>query len=143
VGTKKWLNKVDLNTPLFYDTAHTKSKQSGERYAKYMQASTVGEDKKLNAGPHLSADAQYDFKHGHLRLLAVSALHSLPIGLQRVVLAVRSTFPTCRMEADGPLALEELASLGVLSAGFRRHGALPVPASVSETTSGERDVGSA
>ena len=72
------MGKVDLDTPLYFDKAHKKSNLSGERYAKYSSATTVGEYKARNPGAHMANDAQYDFKHGgHLRLLPLSAIPSV------------------------------------------------------------------
>ncbi len=57
VGTRKWLSKVDLDTPLYFDKAHKKSNLSGERYAKYSSATTVGEYKERNPRAHMANDA--------------------------------------------------------------------------------------
>jgi hypothetical protein len=109
VGTRKWLSKVDLDTPLYFDKAHKKSNLSGERYAKYSSATTVGEYKARNPGAHMANDAQYDFKHGHLRLLPLSAIPSLPLAVQRAVLAVRALLPS-RSVSEVPMTIDELAT---------------------------------
>ena len=85
------MSKVDLDTPLYFDKAYKKSNLSGARY--YNCATTIGEYKALNPGAHMANDAQYDFKHGHLRLLPLSAIPSLPLAVQRAVLAVRTLLP--------------------------------------------------
>jgi hypothetical protein len=109
VGTRKWLSKVDLDTPLYFDKAHKKSNLSGERYAKYSSATTVGEYKARNPEAHMANDAQYDFKHGHLRLLPLSAIPSLPLAVQRAVLAVRALLPH-RSVSEAPMTIDELAT---------------------------------
>jgi hypothetical protein len=81
---------MPADTPLYFDTAHTKAKASGARYRAYSQAKTVAEYYRLNPDPAFrSKDFLYDFKHGFLHLTVQSAMMSLSLADRAVIGCVR------------------------------------------------------
>ena len=81
---------MPADTPLYFDTAHTKAKASGIRYHAYSSAKTVAEYCRLNPDPAFrSKDFLYDFKNGFLRLTVQSAMMSLSLADRAAVGCIR------------------------------------------------------
>ena len=77
---------MPADTPLYFDTAHTKAKASGVRYRAYSSAKTAAEYCRLNPDPAFrSKDFLYDFKHGFLHLTVPSAMMSLSLADRAII----------------------------------------------------------
>ena len=107
VGTKRWFDSLDLDSPIYFDTSYHKSRKCGARYELYKHAKTLKEYLDLHPKGGKGEeyrDFEWDFSKGHVKLLPSGALMSLDLNSR----AALSQVTVGCVSAEVPLGICDL-----------------------------------